>query len=168
MHATPTSRSIRSQAGESRTPTSWIVVGSTPGSTRSIESGQRRTRPHWIIELGTNDLPNIATLDDTRNRIDTVLGRLGDGERVIWTTVLFPHFAHATQLFNEALATTAGTELVAWDAADHLADAVHPSEPGAQLLGELYCDALDRGRRTGPDLRSRGWALRPPPRPRPM
>ena len=104
----------------------------------------------WIIELGTNDLPNITTLDDARNRIDAVLGRLGDGDRVIWTTVLFPHFARATQLFNDALATTAGIELVAWDAiaADHLADAVHPSERGAQLLGELYCDALDPGRRT--------------------
>lgn len=113
-----------------------------------IRSSQDPTT--WIIELGTNDLPNITTLADARNRIDAVLDRLGDDDRVIWTTVLFPHFVTATQLFNDALATTAGIELVAWDAvaADHLADAVHPSEQGARLLGELYCDALD------PDLRA--------------
>lgn len=103
----------------------------------------------WIIELGTNDLPNITTVDDAQTRIDAVLARLDDDDRVIWTTVLFPHFADATHLFNDALAATSGIELVAWDAvaADHLADAVHPTEHGAQLLGELYCDALDHGRR---------------------
>jgi lysophospholipase L1-like esterase len=99
----------------------------------------------WIIELGTNDLPNITTVADARHRIDAVLDRLDDDDRVIWTTVLFPIFSEATQLFNDALTNTAGIELVAWDAvaADHLADAVHPSERGARLLGELYCDALD-------------------------
>lgn len=44
----------------------------------------------WIIELGTNDLPNITEVDDARTRIDAVLARLDDGDRVIWTTVLFP------------------------------------------------------------------------------
>ncbi len=99
----------------------------------------------WIIELGTNDLPHITTIADARDRIDAVLDRLDDDDRVIWTTVQFPHFGEATQLFNDALTATAGVELVAWDtiAADHLADAVHPTAEGARLLGDMYCDALE-------------------------
>lgn len=102
----------------------------------------------WIIELGSNDLAYIKSIGDAHERIDAVLEKIGSDDRVIWTTVLFPHFAEATALFNEALTQKVGVDLVEWHtiAAGHLADAVHPTEEGARLLGRMYCDALDSGR----------------------
>jgi hypothetical protein len=121
----------------------------------SIRANQDPTT--WVIELGSNDLPYIRSIRDAHERIDAVLTKLDADDRVIWTTVLFPHFAEATALFNEALTLKTGIELVEWHtvAADHLADAVHPTEEGARLLGRMYCDALDHGRQDASDLRSR-------------
>lgn len=98
----------------------------------------------WIIELGSNDLQDITTPDDAHRLIQAVLDRTDDHDRVLWTTVLWPYWSSATDIFNAALVATPGIELVEWHTVggDHLADPVHPTDEGARILASMYCDAL--------------------------
>ena len=98
----------------------------------------------WIIELGSNDLQDLRTEEEAHRLIRTVLDRIGDHDRVLWTTVLWPHYSTATEIFNAALRITPGIELVDWYAVggNHLVDPVHPTDEGARLLASMYCDAL--------------------------
>jgi hypothetical protein len=121
-----------------------------------------------IINLGTNDVRQELTGDETESTIEELIGRFGDADCIHLTTineqVLVPDDPDVPQRnaeINDRLRSIVEREervhLIDWNArvAAHRdrsedegslleADMVHPTEQGQDELGDLYLEALGR------------------------
>jgi hypothetical protein len=121
-----------------------------------------------IINLGTNDVRQELSADETESTIEELIGRFGDADCIHLTTINErvlvpddPDVSARNAEINERLRSIVEREervhLIDWNAsvATHRdrgepegslleADMVHPTEQGQDELGDLYLEALGR------------------------
>ncbi len=109
----------------------------------------------WVIELGTNDVGQLATAEEYGALIDQVLALLPADAAVVWVNTYRPSSLDHTEMFNLVLAgrlQSRGNAVVAdWfsvasDPEQTIlqSDDLHPNDNGKLALAMLVIDAVNR------------------------
>jgi hypothetical protein len=106
----------------------------------------------WVIALGTNDIGQYADAGEFATQVQTLLALLPGAAPLVWVDTWDGDRLDATRVVNDTLRSVVGQRdnavVVDWashgdDAGVVTEDAVHPTEDGTLVFGQVVAEGVD-------------------------